>query len=140
VDQLKLKLQLVRDGKIILEMPLSPEEWSKKRLTRELDYLGNDCERILGIFTALSNETRLMMMKRLMEEEDKTMSFAGFMRDLDLNPKLVWENARKLREEGLLVKVGRGRYRCSEFGERSFIMMSFVLRRLLNNFEELAES
>jgi Mn-dependent DtxR family transcriptional regulator len=75
-----------------------------------------------------------------MEMEDKTMSFTGFMRDLDLNPKLVWENARKLREEGLLEKVGRGRYRCSEFGERSFIMMSFVLRRLLNNFEELAES
>jgi Mn-dependent DtxR family transcriptional regulator len=74
-----------------------------------------------------------------MEEEDRTMNFVGFMRDLNLNPKLVWENARKLREEGMLEKVGRGRYRCSKFGGRSFIMMSLVMRRLLDNFEELGE-
>jgi len=74
-----------------------------------------------------------------MEEEDRTISFSDFMRDLDLNPKLVWENARKRKEGGLLEKIGRGRYRCSEFGESGFMMISFALRRLEKVLEEMEE-
>ena len=62
-------------------------------------------------------------------------SIDGFMS----NPKLVWENARKLKEGGLLEKVGRGRYRCSAFGESGFMMMSFALKRLRKALEELEE-
>jgi len=76
------------------------------------------------------------MMKRLVEEEDRTMNFGDFMRDLDLNPKIVWENARKLREGGFVEKVGRGRYRCSEVGQSGFILMSFVLRHLVEALDE----
>ncbi|MFQ6095232.1 MAG: ArsR/SmtB family transcription factor [Candidatus Bathyarchaeia archaeon] len=101
-----------------------------------MEDLEKDFERFSKIFDALSNETRLMMMRRLMEEEDHTINFADFMRDLDLNPKLVWENTRKLREGGLLEKIARGRYRCSEFGERGFMMMNFALRRLIEVLEE----
>jgi len=128
---LKLKLQLVRDGEIIWEIPLSHKDWSKSRFENELEAFEADFHRFTKLFNALSNETRLMMMKRLIEEEDRTMSFADFMRDLDLNPKLVWENARKLRECGLLKKIGRGRYRCSEFGETGFLLISIALRRLM---------
>jgi len=133
---MKLKLQLVRDGKIILEMPLSCTDWSKKRLENEFKTIEDDFQGFSRIFDALAHETRLRMMKRLMEEEDRTISFSDFMRDLDLNPKLVWENARKLKEGGLLEKIGRGRYRCSEFGESGFIMISFALRRLREALEE----
>ena len=136
---MKLKLQLVRNGEIIFEIPLSPTDWSRPKLENELEAFEADFQRFSKIFTALSNETRLMMMKRLMEEEDRTMNFAGFMRDLDLNPKLVWENARKLREGGLLEKVGRGRYRCSGLGESGFMMMSLALRRLIAALEELED-
>ena len=45
------------------------------------------------------------MMKRLMEEEDRTISFGDFVRDLNLNPKIVWENAKKLR--GRALRKGR---------------------------------
>ena len=133
----KLKLQVVRNGEIIFEMPLSPRDWSRPKLENELEAFEEDFQRLSKIFTALSNETRLMMMKRLMEEEDRTIHFTDFMRDLDLNPKLVWENARKLREGGLLEKIGRGRYRCSGLGESGFMMMSLALRRLLAALEEL---
>ena len=128
---MKLKLQLVRDGEIVWEVPLSPKDWSRSRFENELEAFEADFHRFTKIFNALSNETRLLMMKRLIEEEDRTMSFADFMRDLDLNPKLVWENARKLREGGLLKKIGRGRYRCSEFGETGFLLISIALRRLM---------
>jgi DNA-binding transcriptional ArsR family regulator len=126
---MKLKLKLVRNGETIFEIPLSPTDWSRPKLNNELEAFKADFQRFSKIFTALSNETRLMMMKRLMEEEDRTIHFADFMRDLQLNPKIVWENSRKLREGGLLEKIGRGRYRCSEFGVTSFMMMSLALRR-----------
>ena len=78
----------------------------------------------------------MRMMKRLMEEEDRTMNFADFMRDLSLNPKTVWEKARKLTEGGFLEKIERGKYRCSEAGQSGFILMSLVLRHLMDALEE----
>jgi DNA-binding transcriptional ArsR family regulator len=136
---MKLKIQLVRDGEILFEIPLSPMDWSQERLKNEFNAIEDDFQRFSKIFDALAHETRLRMMKRVMEEENHTIRFSDFMRDLDLNPKLVWENARKLKEGGLLEKVGRGRYRCSEFGENGFIMMSFALKRLRKALEELEE-
>jgi len=136
---MRLKLQLVKDDKVIFEMPLSPMDWSRKRLEDELESVEEQFQRFSKIFDALSNETRLRMMRRLLEEEDGTMRFADFMQDLDLNPKLVWENARKLREGGFLKKTGRGKYKCSEFGQRTFMMMSLALRHLMETLEELEE-
>ena len=136
---MKLKLQLVRDNEVIFEMPLSSAEWSKKQLEYELDAFEKDSQRFSRIFTALSNETRLLMMRKLIEGEDLVINFTNFMRDLDLNPKLVWENTRKLTDGGLVVKAGRGRYRCSEFGENGFIMMSLALKRLIDTLEDLDE-
>lgn len=75
----------------------------------------------------------------VLKEEDGTMSFADFMRDLGLNPKIVWENSRKLEDGGLLEKRGRGKYGVSEFGQTAFMMMSLALRRLMESLEQ-AES
>lgn len=132
-----LKLQLVRDGKIILEMPLSPMDWSKDQLATEFTAFENDIERFSSMFGALSNQTRLKMMRRLVEEEDSTMNFADFMKDLDLNPKTVWENSKKLSDGGFLTKTGRGTYTCSQFGQTTFLTLSLALRRLLESLEEL---
>jgi DNA-binding transcriptional ArsR family regulator len=134
---MNLKLQLVRDGEIILEVPLSPVDWSKEQLETEFEAFEKDFQRFSNMFEALSNETRLKMMRRLVEEEDRTMNFADFMRDLDLNPKTVWENSRKLREGGFVKKTGRGTYRCSEFGQSAFITLSVALRRLVESLEEM---
>jgi Mn-dependent DtxR family transcriptional regulator len=59
------------------------------------------------------------------------------MKDLDLNPKIVWENSKKLEEGGLLEKTSRGKYSCSELGETAFMMMSLALRRLMETLEEM---
>ncbi len=132
-----LKLQLVRNGEVLFEIPLSLTDWPKEQLENELEALEDSFQRFSRIFTALSHDTRLRMMKRLMEEEDCTINFTDFMRDLNLNPKIVWENAKKLREGGLLEKVDRGIYRCSDFGQRRFILVSFAFRRLIEALEEM---
>ena len=135
---MKLKLRLVRDGETLFEIPLSPEDWSKQALEEELEENEDTMQRLSKIFDALSHETRLRMMNRLVEADDRTLSFGEFMQDLDLNPKTVWENSRKLEEGGLLEKTGRGKYVCSEFGE-TFMMMSLALRRLIESLEEMGE-
>ena len=132
-----LKLQLVENGNVIFQVPLSPMDWSREELVNDLSVFEANFQRYSKLFTALSTETRLRMMKRLIERKKRTVTFTDFMQDLDLNPKLVWENCRKLREGGLLVKIGRNGYRCSEFGETSFMMMSLAFRRLLKVLEEM---
>ena len=129
---MKLKLRLVQDGRTLLEIPLSPSDWSKKDLEEELRETEEGYRRLSKIFDALSHETRLRMMGRLIESHDQTLSFADFMQDLNLNPKIVWENSKKLEEGGLLEKTGRGKYVCSEFGQ-TLVMMSFALRRLIES-------
>ena len=134
---MKLKLQLLKDNKVIFEMPLTMEEWPRRRLENELASFEQEHERFARLFDALSHETRLRMMTRLFEEDDRTLSFAEFMRDLDLNPKIVWESTRKLREGGLLIKSPDGKYRCSDSGVAGFLMVSLALRRLLEAMEEI---
>ncbi len=134
---MKLKLQLVQDGHVVFEIPLSPEDWQKEALENELEATEDSFERFSKMFDALSHITRLRMMNRLIEEDDHQMSFADFMRDLSLNPKTVWENSRKLEEGGFLEKTGRGRYSVSEFGQTTFMMVSLALRRLIESLEEM---
>jgi DNA-binding transcriptional ArsR family regulator len=117
-----LKLQLIRDGKIILEMPLSPMDWPKDQLEQEFEAFEEDFERFSNIFGALSNQTRLKMMRRLVVEEDSTMNFA---------------DSRKLSDGGFMTKTGRGTYHCSEFGQSAFLTLSLVLRRLLESLDEI---
>jgi len=134
---MKLKIQLLKDNKIVFEMPLSMEEWPKDRLENELDSFERELSRFTRLFDALSHETRLKMMTRLFEEDNQTLSFADFMRDLNLNPKIVWESTRKLRSSGLLTKSRNGKYRCSDPAVAEFLMLSLALRRLHKAMEEL---
>jgi DNA-binding transcriptional ArsR family regulator len=131
----KMRLVLVKGDNVVFEVSLSREEWSKEFLEGEAGFMERDFQRFSKLFNALSHENRLRMMKLLIEDEDLTVGFADFIHDLDLNPKLVWENTKKLSESGLLEKNEEGRYRCSEFGEASFIMLNLVLRRLREIFE-----
>ena len=135
---MNLRLQIVRDDEIIFDLPLTPTDGLINALDDELETSEDDFHQLSKIFTALSNETRLLMMKHLIEQRRRTINFSDFMKDLGLNPKLVWENTKKLRAGGLLTKTGRGQYQCSAFGESSFLMMSLGLRRLIQ-FMQLEE-
>ena len=127
---MKLKLLLKSNGKVLFEMPLSMDQWTKKGLERELAFSEPELERFSKLFDALSHGTRLRMMTRLLGDEDLTLGFGEFMRDLGLNPKTVWESTRKLQEGGLVVKSKDGRYRASEPGAAQFLMLSLALRQL----------
>lgn len=132
-----LKLKLLRGDKVIVEVPLSILDWPKEQLETEFEAFEEDFKRFSCMFDALSNMTRIKMMRKLIAEENRTINFAGFMHDLDLNPKTVWENLRKLRDGGFLKKTSRGTYHCSEFGQSAFLILSLILRRILDSIEEV---
>jgi len=134
-----LKLLLVKNLKVLFEIPLSVENWARDRLENELANFEREFDRFSKLFHALAHENRLRMMTRLFEEDDLTLGFADFMKDLSLNPKIVWESTKKLRESGLLTKSDDGKYRCSELGQAEFLMVSLALRRLLQTLRELGE-
>lgn len=137
--EMTLRIQLVKDHKILFEMPLSIEHWAKDRLQTELTIFEREFDRFSRLFHALAHENRLRMMTRLCEEDDLTLGFADFMKDLSLNPKIVWENTKKLRQGGLLTKSDDGRYRIPELGQAEFLMLSLALRQLLQILRELEE-
>jgi hypothetical protein len=136
---MKLRLLLLGDGKIIFEMPLSMRDWPRERLEDELTSFEEEFDMFSRLFDALSHGTRLRMIKRLFEDEDHKIGFGDFMRDLDLNPKIVWESTRKLQDSGFLVKSEDGKYCCSQRGEAQFLMVSLALRRLLQAMEKFEE-
>ncbi|MFP3985070.1 MAG: ArsR/SmtB family transcription factor [Candidatus Bathyarchaeia archaeon] len=133
----KMRLVLVKDDDVVLEVPLSRKELPEKFFEDEIGFLEQEFQQFSRLFNALAHENRLRIMQRLIEDDDLTAGFAEFIRDLDLNPKLVWENTRKLSEGGFIEKSEDGRYRCSEFGEASFIMLSFFLRQLRDMLENV---
>ena len=116
-------------------MPLFASDWPKEQLEMEFDAFEEYFDKFSKVFGALSNMTRIKMLRKLIDEKDRTMNFAGFIRDLDLNPKTVWEHSKKLTDVGFLNKTGRGNYQCSEFGESTFLTLSLVLRQILDMLE-----
>jgi len=133
---LGLKLQLVRDEQVIFEIPLTDKDWAEGSFKDELGIIEEELQRFSEIFEALSNETRIRMMRRFLSEEDASLRFADLMQDLNLNPKIVWENLGKLSRCGFLEKTGRGRYRCSEYGQRAFMLMSLAIKLLMEMMDE----
>jgi len=136
---MKLRLLLAKDNEILFEIPLSMEDWPRERLAQELVSFEREFDQFSRLFHALSHQTRLRMMKRLFEDEDLTLGFVDFIKDLGLNPKIVWEGTKKLREGGLLVKSDDGKYQCSEVGQAEFLMLSLALRRLLQVLKQLEQ-
>jgi|YelNatPaOPRAMG01_1025707.scaffolds.fasta_scaffold24232_5 predicted transcriptional regulator len=126
---MNLKILLVKDGKTIFELPLTPTLWSCKKLKKELQEL--DFEYFLKLFHALSNIYRLKMMMKFFEDYGLMLSFSDFMKEFNLNPKVVSENIKKLQECNLLEKSKDGKYKCSKIGEIEFLLISIALNRIL---------
>ena len=130
------KLCLIRDGEILCEFPLSPEDWLRDDLERECDKLEEQTEYLLKILDVFTNENRLRMMKRLLEEDKFMLRFNDFITDLKMNPKIIREHAHRLSEAGFIDYPARGKYRLSNLGKKRFITAGLALRRILEILDE----
>jgi len=131
-----LKLIIEDEGKVILEIPLSPDDWHRRELMREVDQLRRDARRNVKFYEAFTNANRVRMLHHLLERENHTLTFKEFMTDLDLNPKTIRENAVKLQNIGFIESPGRGEYRLSKRGQLCFMMTVIAMRRMLQTIRE----
>lgn len=132
---MSLKLRLVKDEKVLLEVPLSPAEWSKEDLVRELSESRRESYN-RDIWEVLSNERRAHMMMHLMNHSDHTASFKEFQEELGMNPKSIREHAMVLRRCGLLSYPRRGSYRLQQKAGLRFMVLNIALRRVLRYMME----
>jgi DNA-binding transcriptional ArsR family regulator len=128
---LGLKLQLVKDGEVIEEIPLSPDEGGRDKWISEMERSQDDITQMCKLFELYTNENRLRMMRRLLQEDDFMLSFTQFVKGLHMNPKTAREHALRLMEAGFLEKPERGKYRLSPLATSGGLTAGFALRRII---------
>lgn len=132
-----LKLMLVEDGKVLLEMPLSMKSWDRRELKQELDGFEEQIESMSGLFRVLSNEGRMRMMSAFFESEDRNMAFTELMNELGMNPKLIWDSTKRLSRSGLIEKDDEGRYLPTREGEAQFLVLGVAMRHIMQILREM---
>ena len=131
-----LKLQLVEDGKTLWEIPLQARNWDRRSLNREFEEIDNEIKRFEATFNAMANHGRMRMMRAFFDME-RPMGFTELMNELGMNPKIVSDSTKRLRNTGMIEKDEEGKYKPTRTGEAQFLMMSVAMRRMLEILEQL---
>jgi len=125
-----LKVQLVKDGRVIFESPLDVEDVEPDLVRRELEAMEPGLKDLSEFYDVLSNETRMRMMFEMVRTFDRR--FAELMQDLDVNQKVVWDGLRQMKDRRMVEKVVRHRrnvhYMPSRLGFASFMVCAMVRR------------
>jgi DNA-binding HxlR family transcriptional regulator len=132
-----LKIQLIKDGKVVLDLPLSIDEWQPESLQRELQSLEEDIQRIQTIHDVLSNETRIRILCELVRTLD--CRFSELMADLGANQKIVSDGLRRMTKMYLVKRVEKHprdvHYNPSPLGFAS-LATCLIMRRILDEIEQ----
>ncbi|MBS7612353.1 ArsR family transcriptional regulator [Candidatus Bathyarchaeota archaeon] len=132
-----LKIQLIKNGKVVLDLPLSIEEWRPEIFQRELQNLEEDIHRIQTLHDVLSNETRIRMLCKLVRTLD--CRFSELMADLGTNQKIISDGLRRMTKMYLVRRVEKHprdvHYNPSPLGFAS-LATCLIMRRILDEIEQ----
>ena len=131
-----MKLRLVKGEEVLVEVPLSLDNWRGDDLVRELLEARRDARRLRSFWGVMTNRRRTRMMTHLLRDENHTVSFKEFQDDLGMNPKSIREHAMKLHRCGLLAFPKRGRYRLDRREGLRFMVLNLAFRRILHYLME----
>jgi len=133
-----LRLQLVRDSKVLREWPLDPEELSRKRFDEEVRRLRRRQAELMEFFDTFVNENRWDMMCRLMSSDGFALRYSDLSDEF--NPKSIREHLGRLMELGFVDQKRRGDYHLSPLGRAGLFatLCAFtdVLEALRGEYEE----
>lgn len=131
-----LRIQLVRNGKIILDLPIEPEDEELEQLHGEMDSLERDLAEIQAINDVLSNETRFRMMCEMVKRSDSR--FSELMQRVHANQKIVSEGLRRMVNQSMVHRVERHPrevyYFPSRLGFASFLAC-LTMRRIMEELD-----
>ena len=131
-----LMLKLVENGKTLWEIPLQARNWDRRSLNREFQEIENEIKRFEATFNALANRGRMRMMLAFFDME-RPLGFTELMNELGMNPKIVSDSTKRLRNTGMIEKDEEGKYKPTRTGEAQFLMMSVAMRRMLEILDKL---
>ena len=127
-----LRLTLQNGEEVILDVPLSEDDWSpraKELITRELGDSEADLDAICEIADFFSNKRRVQMLNHLVKNCNNSASFTDLLK-VAVNPKYISDLVNRSPNRELIVKDGRG-YSLSPLGLGSFLLLSLATRKLL---------
>ncbi len=131
-----LKLRLMRDDEVLLEIPLEQEDEAPRGLVDAFPDLQDEVNEVLGIHKVLANQTRSRLLFNVVKGFDRR--FSELMVELDANQKVLTESLQAMLGEGLLSKVEKNprevHYRASQKGIAA-LMACFAMGRILREVE-----
>lgn len=131
-----LRLTLHDGDRVLLDLPLSSEEWdseTRSTVARELVDVESDLDRICEVCDFFSNKRRLQMVSHMVREGDTSATFTDLLR-VALNPKYISDMVNRAPRRGFVVKDQHG-YRVSPAGLGSFLLLSLGTRKLWAELE-----
>ncbi len=132
-----LRLTIHNGNKVLLDVPLSNEEWqseTKELVARELDRIDSNPDDICEICDFFSNRKRVQMVSHMVREGEPA-SFTDLLR-VAVNPKYVSDLLNRSPRKGLVVKDAKG-YRMSPTGLGSFLLLSLGTQKLLDELDAI---
>ena len=127
-----LRLTLQNGEGVVLDLPLSEDEWNprtKELVSRELGDSEADLDAICEIADFFSNKRRVQMLNHLVKDCGNSASFTDLLK-VAVNPKYISDLVNRAPKRELIVKDGRG-YSLSPLGLGSFLLLSLATRKLL---------
>jgi hypothetical protein len=134
---LGLRLTIHNGSKVLLDVPLSNEEWqseTKELVARELDRIDSNPDDICEICDFFSNRKRVQMVSHMVREGEPA-SFTDLLR-VAVNPKYVSDLLNRSPRKGLVIKDAKG-YRMSPTGLGSFLLLSLGTQKLLDELDAI---
>lgn len=133
-----LKIQLLKDGEVVYEVPLDLEHWSMDSLRRELRELEDRFPEVAAVHDVLSNITRARMLSDLVRNSQRR--FSQLMEMLAANQKIVTENLQRMMDLDLVERVESGhrniQYTPSSRGVAG-LMSCLVMARVMDEIEKI---
>ena len=125
-----LKLQLVKDEKILFEMPLGIDEWDRRELEEEIEEIEEEINNVEELHDLYSNKTRIKMLCEITRNLDPR--FTDLMEELDTNQKVIYDSLQKMMKNDLVERIERHprnvHYRLSQLGFASILMCAATQR------------
>ena len=133
-----LRLTLHDGKRVLLDLPLSQEDWApsvKELLTKELGDSEADLDALCDISDFFSNKRRVQMVTHIIRDCGNSASFTDLLK-VATNPKYVSDLVNRSPRKSLVIKNGKG-YSVSPVGVGSFLLLSLATRRVLKEMDSL---
>ena len=135
---MSIRFTLHEGSKVLLDLPLSGEEWQpevRELVLKELKNSEADLDSLSEICDFFSNKKRLQMVNHMIRDCENSATFTDLLK-VAVNPKYVSDLVNRAPKRELVIKHKKG-YSVSPIGVGSFLLLSIAIRKLLRNGDSI---